>query len=1248
MSSDRDRRLDEIVTDYLKAAEAGQAPDHGALLSKHPDLANDLAAFFAAESQVRRAAVPLRDPDPPTVGLTEPAAPGTRVEYFGDYHLLEEVGRGGMGVVYRARQESLNRTVALKMILTGQLATEADVRRFRAEAEAAARLDHPGIVPVYEVGQHEGRQYFTMAFVEGESLAHRLAQGLPAPREAAELTRKVAGAVAYAHVEGVIHRDLKPANILIDKAGQPRLTDFGLAKRVESDKGLTATGQILGTPSYMPPEQASGRGAVGPLSDVYSLGAVLYCLLTGRPPFQADNPLDTLMQVVRRDPVPPRQLNAAVPRDLETIALKCLEKDPRRRYPSAQELAADLGRFLKGEPIQARPVGSAERAWRWCQRNPAVAGLATALAVVLVTGTAVSTVFAFRAKWDANRRAELAAQATREADRATRSERLTRRYLYAAHMSLAQDAWRRGNVPRTLELLHQHRPAAGDEDVRGFEWRYLWHLANRQRGTVSIPEPAEEMPCAYLISPDGRWAAVGTAGAGVLDEEYSLRAIRLWDLATGTLQHTVVGERDPENPHLHPDRLHHSPTFSGDSSLFLTVTHDFPVTRPAERDPTIQDRPLGGALSNRFENRERRAPRITVWDVRTMEVRATIPLPNFELGDRIAIAPDNRTIAAAFTTPTGDGPAHTLMAWQLPAAAGGPVGEGKVLARRQKNFPEERVTRFAFRADGETIFWGREQDKELTLTSVTGNSKDMSWSFTGNDLVVSPDGKLVANRISFRITLHDAATGKLIHAIDSGRDDRTGFSAVAKNGGLPYFAFSPDGRTLAVSAGAVLDLWDVAGKRRVGEFRGHDGAVVAVGFGADGKTAISLADCWRRQTVEARVWDWPAAADSVALPPPRPDLKLPISPAVGLAIAPAGQVAAGVRGDGVFLYDLSPASPGRAIGEVRWGPPQDFRPVRVSLSRDGKWMAVSGEGPHPDFPTRVTHVQLWGLTREPQGIRAALRRTFLAPQWFAPSFPEPTFSKDGTRLAYPDNRAGWTFNPMTGQGEGGNQRWQLVDSTSGTEMHLPAFFGDAEVYERLITGGLGPCTGLVFAADGRRVYAGYQRYVVVWDAGAGRLVCPLEMHRPMTQTGPALALSPDEQSVAVVHDDLSITLWDVSEPTLRELRDRLSQWAEVQKRFGNIPQPRPRVTMRGHGDWITAVAFHPDGKVLASASYDRTVKIWDLVTGEVRLTLEGHSASVIALAFTADGNTLLSADQSGTVKFWRAAPPDSDGTGANR
>ena len=267
----------------------------------------------------------------------EAPLPGTNVRYFGDYELIEEIARGGMGVVYKARQVSLNRVVALKMILAGQLAGKDDVKRFHAEAEAAANLDHPGIVPIYEIGEHEGKHYFSMAYVDGGSLAGLLKDGPLPPRVAAEYTQKIAAAIAFAHERGVIHRDLKPGNVLLDRNGEPKITDFGLAKHVKGESQLTTTGQILGTPSYMPPEQAAGDiGAIGPAADIYSLGAVLYALLTGRPPFQSDSPLDTLLQVREREPIGPRQLNPKVPADLETVCLKCLEKVPGRRDLSVQ------------------------------------------------------------------------------------------------------------------------------------------------------------------------------------------------------------------------------------------------------------------------------------------------------------------------------------------------------------------------------------------------------------------------------------------------------------------------------------------------------------------------------------------------------------------------------------------------------------------------------------------------------------------------------------------------------------------------------------------------------------------------------------------------------------------------------------------------------------------------------------------------------------------------------------------------
>ena len=299
-----------------------------------------------------------------------------------------------MGVVFRARQVSLNRTVALKMILAGQLADDNDVKRFHTEAEAAANLDHPGIVPIYEVGHHEGQHYFSMGFVEGQSLSQRLAEGPLPAREAADLIRRVSEAIEYAHQHNVVHRDLKPANILLDQSGNPRVTDFGLAKKLKEDSGLTGSGQIMGTPSYMPPEQAGGRrGEVGPAADVYALGATLYALVTGRPPFQAATAMDTVIQVISDDPVPPRRLNAAVPRDLETITLKCLEKEPGKRYARAADLAQDLRRYLVGEPIAARPVGQAERAWRWCGRNPLPATTGALAAAALAAALALSVLY---------------------------------------------------------------------------------------------------------------------------------------------------------------------------------------------------------------------------------------------------------------------------------------------------------------------------------------------------------------------------------------------------------------------------------------------------------------------------------------------------------------------------------------------------------------------------------------------------------------------------------------------------------------------------------------------------------------------------------------------------------------------------------------------------------------------------------------------------------------------------------------
>jgi hypothetical protein len=338
-----------------------------------------------------------------------PAPPAERVTLPG-YEILAELGRGGMGVVYLARQTRLNRVVALKMVLSGGCAGAADLARFRTEAEAVARLQHPGIVQIYEVGEHNGLPYLALEYVEGGSLADRFdGKPLPAP-EAARLVEALARAMHHAHLHRVVHRDLKPGNVLLQKdvsrrgaesaakeeaarlssassaplretLGTPKITDFGLAKMLD-EIGQTQTGSALGTPSYMAPEQAGGkRGVTGPAADVYALGAVLYEMLTGRPPFVAETALDTMMLVVSEEPTPPRRLRRKVPRDLETVCLKCLEKDPHRRYATAEALADDLHAFQCGEPIQARPLGRFGRLVRWAAHRPALAATLCGLVV---------------------------------------------------------------------------------------------------------------------------------------------------------------------------------------------------------------------------------------------------------------------------------------------------------------------------------------------------------------------------------------------------------------------------------------------------------------------------------------------------------------------------------------------------------------------------------------------------------------------------------------------------------------------------------------------------------------------------------------------------------------------------------------------------------------------------------------------------------------------------------------------------
>ena len=460
----------------------------------------------------------------PPAGLA-PTSAVTEFPKIDGYQIEEKIAHGGMGVVYRARQLRLNRTVALKVIKAGSLADDEQIARFYTEAEAAGRLDHPAIVPIYEVGESNGQHFYSMAFVEGCSLADLLRDRLLESREAAAMLLVLAEAIEYAHSKNVIHRDLKPANVLLahstggstsshgrvalsgslrsrtDASSQtdvpswyPKITDFGLAKQIESDSELTSTGQVLGTPGYMPPEQVEATQTVGPPADIYALGSVLYAMLTGRPPFQAASVMETLRQVVERDPVPPTRFNPAIDRDLETICLKCLEKRPVNRYASAGALADDLRAYLSGEPISARPVSAWERAWRWCRRKPAAALAIATLAGLLLSLVAVGMITA-RLRY-----VEKAREAQEARLQAAKRERQLREAELASARKLADERAKLAEAQRYFSLVADAR-AGLVEPKQGWAYEGIHKLREAANVRVSevVDRPALRALSAQLL-----------------------------------------------------------------------------------------------------------------------------------------------------------------------------------------------------------------------------------------------------------------------------------------------------------------------------------------------------------------------------------------------------------------------------------------------------------------------------------------------------------------------------------------------------------------------------------------------------------------------------------------------------------------------------------------------------------------------------------------------------------------------------
>jgi WD40 repeat protein/tRNA A-37 threonylcarbamoyl transferase component Bud32 len=1123
--SEREKRFQEVLAAYLQAVETGQAPDRQEWLARHPDLADELASFFANQEHFARRAEPLQLVEEPT--LPPGPAPTAQddlgtVRYFGDYELLAEIARGGMGVVCKARQVSLNRIVALKMILAGQLASPADVQRFRAEAEAAANLDHSNIVPIYEVGEHEGQHYFSMKLVEGVSLAQAIsrkgakaqrpdeadASTLRSLRLCARLMEQVARAVHYAHQRGILHRDLKPANILLDAQGQPHVTDFGLARRIEAGAGLTQSGAIVGTPSYMPPEQARAEKGLTTAADVYSLGAILYELLTGRPPFRAETQFDTLMQVLEKDAVRPRALQPQVDRDLETICLKCLEKEPQGRYPSAEVLAEDLDRWLRGEPINARRSGVWERARKWVRRRPAAAAL-LAVSAVAVAGLAVL----IGALWyNAEQRAravqkldqaeealdakreeiqELELKAGEERRHLAEAQDTARRTLYAADMQMAQAAWEANDLRRVVSLLDRQRPRSGQEDLRGFEWYYLWRLFHSQRRTLRLSADAKSVET-IAFSPDGTLLAMVDGG----------ETLRLWEAGTGrerfALEHRIsfnvkIGQRPlfafaPSSRVLAFPTTEDVPAKLGKIGLRLldplsgreTGTLGLP-----DRDP---DHILALAYASRgrvlvaYPERDELTPippkdGIRVWDAAAGKEQVILKGKEEFYVLLFTFSPDGTTAAAAGLHTNVD--LDKMADEDLDKLFGAGKAPGAILVwdmatGQEKAFLKGHpgmVLALAFSPDGKAIA-SRSHDGTVKLWDLALRRE--RWTVTvpvsgtrqpdEEELAFAPDGKTLASaNFDGTVTLWDTATGQ-VRTIMKGHLDR-----------VKCLAFAPDGKTLASgSADGTVKLWDptmAQGPLLQARLKHPKDRPV---LSPDGKR-LAL---WSKNDQSVKVLDAVTGREQLRLQGGKDE-------SAALAFAPDSKTLA-IQGLDrmVRLWDTN-------TGKERLVLKVAFDSIHLLFSSDGKILATTGLSVRSEVGEvpRVWFcaVELWDTASARKLWTLEAQRHALSSLAVSPS--------------------GQTF--AAGTGDGTVRLWDV-----GTGQEQVSLKGHDDAV-----------SALAFSSNGRILAAGgTDGKVVVWDMATRRQLAICTGH---TGGIALLAFTPDGRTLACASADMSVKLWDV-------------------------------------------------------------------------------------------------------------------------